>query len=101
MMRRLGLLPAVAVLVWCSTAHAQSSVDVNIGFGSASDSASGAGLDNASSVNAFGGCNPRSGDPFCQATPSLSPFFLGFGGDIMLFKKLGAGFEANITPTRH
>ena len=81
-------------------ASAQTSFDVNLGFGSAWDSANSGGIDNANSLNAFGSCAPNSGDPYCESLPKLNGFFLGFGGDLMLFKHLGAGFEANFQPSR-
>jgi hypothetical protein len=77
---------------------AQAAVDVNIGFGSFHDSATGGGIDNALSLNAYGPCSLSAGDPNCQATPKLGGFFLGFGGDIMFFKQLGAGFNINVQP---
>jgi len=79
-------------------AHAQSALDVNVNFGSAWNSASGAGIDNLSSSNALGGCVVNSGDPYCQSTPKLSGFFLGFGGDIMFREHFGAGAEINFQP---
>ena len=81
-------------------ANAQTSFDINAGFGSAWDSANSGGIDNAASVNAFGSCTPNSGDTYCESLPKLNGFFLGFGGDLMLFKHLGAGFEANFQPSR-
>jgi len=81
-------------------ASAQSAFDINLGFGSFHDSASGGGLDNASSVNAFGTCTPGSADTFCQATSGLGGFFLGFGGDVMFTRHFGAGFQANLQPTQ-
>ena len=81
-------------------ASAQNAFDVNIGFGSLHDSATGGGLDNANSLNAFGTCTPGSGDTFCQATGGLGGFFLGFGGDIMFTKRFGAGFQGDIQPAR-
>jgi hypothetical protein len=94
-------LPLACFALFCaSSANAQSAFDVNLGFGTAHDSASGGGLDNASSLNAFGTCTPGSGDPFCQTTPSLSGFFLGFGADLMLFRHFGVGGEFNVTPAR-
>lgn len=89
-----------AALGSASFAHAQAALDVNIGFGSAHDSASGAGLDSASSFNAFGSCTPGSGDQFCQATPGLNGFFLGFGADVMLFKRFGVGADFTVQPSR-
>lgn len=88
-----------ATLLCVSLAAAQDSVDVNIGFGSFHDSATGLGLDNALSANAFGGCSLSSGDAFCQATPKLGGFFLDFGGDIMFLKHFGAGFAIDVKPT--
>jgi hypothetical protein len=79
---------------------AQTSFDLNLGFGSAWDSANSGGIDNANSLNAFGACTPGTGDSNCQSLPSLSGFFLGFGGDLMLFKHLGVGANATLQPTR-
>jgi hypothetical protein len=81
-------------------ASAQSSLDVNMGFGTARVGASGGGIDNLQSANAFGTCAPSSGDPNCQATPALGNFFLGLGGDVMFRKHFGAGVEFNVQPTK-
>jgi Outer membrane protein beta-barrel domain len=90
-----------ALLFWgASLASAQTSFDLNVGFGSAWDSANSGGIDNAASINAFGSCTPNSGDVNCESLPSLHGFFLGFGGDLMLFKHFGVGFEANLQPSR-
>ena len=96
MKRIWGYLP----LLLCPVlAHAQSAVDVNVGFGSAFDSAKGGtGIDNINSSNAFGSCVPNSGDPFCQSTPRMSGFFLGFGGDVMFRQHFGAGAEVSFQP---
>jgi hypothetical protein len=83
-----------------SLANAQTSFDLNLGFGTAWDSANAGGIDNASSVNAFGSCTPNSGDLNCQSLSKLNGFFLGFGGDVMLYKHLGVGFEATLQPSR-
>jgi opacity protein-like surface antigen len=88
----------LATLCSVPLAHAQSSVDANIGFGSAWAGATGLGIDNANSVNAFGTCTPNSGDPYCEATPSLSGFFLGLGADVMLTKRYGFGAEVSFQP---
>ena len=86
-------------LLFCPLlAHAQSALDVNVNFGSAFDSATGLGIDNLNSANALGACLPSSADAFCQATPKLSGFFLGFGGDIMFRQRLGIGAEINFQP---
>jgi Outer membrane protein beta-barrel domain len=91
---------ATLFLFGASLASAQTSFDVNLGFGTAWDSANSGGIDNATSVNAFGACTPNSGDANCESLPKLNGFFLGFGGDLMLYKHLGVGFEANLQPSR-
>lgn len=95
-----SLTGAALLLFGATFANAQTSFDLNVGFGSAWDTANSGGIDNASSVNAFGSCTPGSGDQYCDSLPSLSGFFLGFGGDLMLFKHLGAGFDASLQPER-
>ena len=86
-------------LLFCPLlAHAQSALDVNVNFGSAFDSATGFGIENLNSANALGGCLPSSADAFCQPTPKLNGFFLGFGGDIMFRQRLGMGAEINFQP---
>ena len=50
LMKKLGLLP---LLLLPALAHAQSALDVNINFGTAWDSSSGAGIDNVFSNNAL------------------------------------------------
>lgn len=86
-------------LLFCPLlAHAQSALDVNVNFGSAWNSATGLGIDNLNSGNALGTCLPGAADPFCQATPKLSGFFLGFGGDIMFRQRLGMGAEVSFQP---
>jgi len=90
-----------SLLVLCAPfASAQSSVDINLGFGTAHDSANSGGIDNASSANAFGSCTPGTGDTYCQSLPTMSGFFLGFGGDIMLKKHYGFGMEATLQPSK-
>ncbi|MBV9504110.1 MAG: outer membrane beta-barrel protein [Acidobacteriia bacterium] len=93
-----SLALAVATIYSIPVAKAQSAFDLNIGFGSAHVGSNGAGIDNANSVNAFGSCILNTGDPNCQATPSLGGFFLGFGGDLMLTKRYGFGAEFNVKP---
>src|ERR1700761_9708994 len=94
------LAGATLLLLGAPLVNAQTSFDLNVGFGSAWDSANSGGIHNASSLNAFGSCSLSSGDANCQSLPSLSGFFLGFGGDLMLYKHLGVGFEANLQPSR-
>lgn len=94
------LTGAALLLVGGSLVSAQTSFDLNVGFGSAWDSANSGGIDNAASVNAFGSCTPNSGDAYCESLPKLNGFFLGLGGDLMLFKHFGVGFETNFQPSR-
>jgi len=89
---------AALLFLGASLLSAQTSFDVNLGFGSAHASANSGGLDNAASANAFGSCTPGAADLNCQTLPNLGGFFLGFGGDLMLYKHLGVGFEANLQP---
>ena len=81
-------------------APAQTSFDLNMGFGTARAGSNGGGIDNFNSVNALGPCIPNSGDPFCQPNPSLGGFFLGLGGDLMLNKRMGVGAEVSFNPAR-
>jgi hypothetical protein len=95
-------LPILSLLLLCVPfASAQSSVDFMLGFGTAHDSANGGGIENANSINAYGGCTPGpASDGFCQANPALNGFFLGFGGDVMLWKHFGLGATASVQPAR-
>src|SRR5580658_3265761 len=96
-----SLTGAALFMFGASLASAQTSFDVNLGFGTAWDSANSGGLDNASSLtNAFGSCTLGTGDANCQSLPKLDGFFLGFGGDLMLYRHLGVGFEASVQPSR-
>ena len=68
-------------------AHAQSGVDFNIGFGTRHAKSTG------QSINTFG-------DGVLYPTPDLGGFFLGFGGNLMLWKRAGIGMEANLQPAK-
>src|SRR5438094_10502895 len=92
-------LPLLALpLYFASYASAQSSFDVNIGFGTARVGSNGSGIHNASCSNAFGSCVPSSGDTFCHKTSGLGGLFLGLGGDVRLQKHLTSGAEVSRTP---
>lgn len=94
-------LPLLSLLPFSlPIASAQSSVDFMLGFGTTHVGSNGGGIDSASSANAYGTCTPGTGDQFCQANPSLGGFFLGIGGDAMLWKHLGIGAEVNVQPAR-
>ncbi|HUO32534.1 MAG TPA: outer membrane beta-barrel protein [Bryobacteraceae bacterium] len=93
-------LPALSLLMLCAPfAHAQSSVDFMAGFGTAHDSANSNGLDNSalSSCSPIGSTSITTGGT-CVSTPSLGGFFLGFGGDVILWKNLGFGAEVSFQP---
>jgi hypothetical protein len=92
-------LPILSLLLLCVPfASAQSSVDFMLGFGTAHDKANGGGIDSASSINAYGSCTPGTGDPYCVSNPALGGFFLGIGGDAMLWKRFGIGAAADVQP---
>ena len=94
-------LPLLSLVPLCiPLASAQSSVDFMLGFGTAHDGSNGGGIDNASSPNAYGSCTPGTGDTYCQTNPSLSGFFLGIAGDVMLHKSFGIGAEVNVQPAK-
>lgn len=94
-------IPLLALaLTPLSALHAQTSFDLNMGFGTARAGSNGAGIDNLNSANALGACAPNSGDSNCQATPALGGFFLGLGGDLIFQKHFGIGAEVNFTPAR-
>ena len=81
-------------LLFCiSFANAQSALDVNLGFGTVHDKASGTGIDSTTGAT----CITGSG---CVPTPALSGFFMGFGGTIMLSKHLGFSGEASLQPKK-
>ena len=88
------------MLSFVPVARAQLSGDIGLGFGSYGNSATGTGIDNGNSSNAFGTCLTGSGDPFCQATPSLGRLFMSVGGDAMLLKHYGFGGEISFQPTK-
>ncbi len=81
-------------LLFClPLANAQSSVDVNLGFGTAHAKASGTGIDQNTGLACTTGST-------CLLSPSLSGFFMGFGGSVMLNKHLGFGGEAVLQPAK-
>lgn len=81
-------------LLFCiSFAYGQSAVDVTIGFGSFHDKESGTGIDNSTGLTCTTGIT-------CLKSPSLSGFFMGFGGAVMLTKHYGFSGEATIQPAK-
>jgi opacity protein-like surface antigen len=85
-------------LLFCiSFAYAQSAVEVNVGFGTVHDKASGTGFDINGNTCTATTASLVSG---CQLTPALSGLFMGFGGDVMLNKHVGFGGEASLQPRK-
>lgn len=74
-------------------AFAQSALDVNLGFGTVHNKASGTGIDSSTGATCLTGTG-------CVQTPALSGFFMGFGGTIMLSKHLGFSGEASLQPRK-
>lgn len=88
-------LPLLVLLLAClPLAQAQSSFDFNIGFGTAHASSLG-----SVDINTLNPCANLAGEA-CGNTPDLSGFFLGFGGNLMLWKHLGIGVDASLQPAK-
>jgi len=90
-------LPLLFVLL-CSVqlVSAQSAFDLNMGFGAIQDKAASGQVDQ--SLNPCVTTSTYVPVPPCVSTPSLSGFMLGFGGDLMLWKKFGIGGEVALQP---
>ena len=87
-------LPLLFVLLCCIPfASAQSAFDLNMGFGFIHDKASSTQVDQNLNTCTTGDLYPP-----CVSTPALSGFVLGFGGDLMLWKKFGIGGEVALQP---
>jgi hypothetical protein len=88
-------LPLLVLLLAClPLAQAQSSVDFNVGFGTAHASSLG-----SVDTNTLDPCANLAGES-CGNTPSLSGFFLGFGGNLMLWKHIGIGLDVALQPAK-
>jgi hypothetical protein len=87
-------LPLVLAGAFCIPfASAQSTFDVNVGFGAVSDSAAKTGVDNTTLATCTNGSSTT-----CVSTPSLSGFMLSIGGNLMLWKHFGVGAEVSLEP---
>lgn len=100
-MRRFAHFLPLCILALGSVqfAAAQSSFDVNLGFGSYHDKALGAtGYDTITGNP----CTSVSTDPNCVVSPTngMGGFFMGFGFDLMLKQNYGVGFNWDLTPAR-
>jgi opacity protein-like surface antigen len=88
-------VPMLALLLVClPLARAQSSVDFNIGFGYAHASAA-----SPVDLNTFNACQNLAGES-CATPSALSAFFLGFGGNLMLWKHIGIGLDVGVQPAK-
>lgn len=85
----------LALLLSPRFAAAQSTFDLNVGFGWANAKAL-PGVD----VNTFGPCTSATAAADCAKTPSLNSFMLGFGGNLMAWKHFGVGAEVKFQPAR-
>ena len=95
-------LPFLSLPLLCVPfASAQSSVDFMLGFGTAHDSANSNGLDNSAlrACSPIGSVSLTTGGT-CAATPSMSGFFLGIGGDVIVWKNIGFGAEVSFQPAK-
>jgi len=82
------------LLLFCiQFANAQSSFDLNVGFGAAQDKALG-----SVDINTLNAC--PAGDTTCASTSSLSGFMLGFGANLMLWNHFGLGGDVQVQPAR-
>jgi hypothetical protein len=95
--KRIGRYLPLLILVLgvIQVADAQSTFDLNMGFGAAQAKAASQGLDQ----NTFLNCTVGSSST-CVPTPSLSAFMLGFGGNLMLWKHFGVGAEVAVQPSK-
>ncbi len=92
-------LPIFVLPLACLTvAHAQSGVDIGIGFGAAQDSAATMGLDPNTLLGCTPGSNPTGAG--CASTPALNSFLMGFSGDLMFWKHFGVGAEVSFDPAK-
>jgi hypothetical protein len=89
-------LPLLLVPFCCiQLASAQSAFDLNFGVGAVQDKAASGQVDQ--NLNQC-----TTGDLYgpCVSTPSLSGATIGFGGDLMLWKKFGIGAEVGFQPAK-
>ena len=83
------------LLLFCiQFADAQSSFDINVGFGAAQAKALG-----SVDLNTFEPCT--TGSTACGNTSSLNNFMLGFGANLMAWSHFGVGGEVEVQPARH
>jgi hypothetical protein len=88
-------LPLFLLLFAIHFANAQSGFDVNIGFGATHDGSFGQ-IDQ----NTLLPCNAPGSTGVCTNADSLSGFNLGFGANLMLWKRFGIGGEVVTQPAK-
>jgi hypothetical protein len=99
--RRISRYLPLLFVLFCGIqfASAQSAFDLNLGFGAIQDKASSTQVDQELNTCTTGDLYPP-----CVSTPALSGFMMGFGGDLMLWKKLGGqlgvGAEVGFQPAK-
>jgi len=74
-------------------ANAQSSFDLNVGFGAAQDKSLG-----PVDINTLNAC--PAGDTNCGSTASLNNFMLGFGANLVLWSHFGLGGDVTVQPAK-
>jgi hypothetical protein len=93
-------LPLLVLALFCvQFASAQSTFDINMGFGYAHDSANKNGVDTNPALN-LPACSSSTTSGNCQQLSSLSAFMLGVGGNLMLWKHFGVGASVDIQPSQ-
>jgi opacity protein-like surface antigen len=86
-------LPLLILPLFCiQFADAQSSFDVNVGFGAAQAKELG-----SVDINTLGPCTTAAS---CSNTAKLSNFMMGVGANLMLWNHFGVGGQINIQPAR-
>jgi len=86
--------PLFLLLACLSLANAQSGFDVNVGFGTNIDKSLG-----SVDINTLNTCTAGSSST-CSNTPDLGGFFLGLGGNLMLWKHFGIGADVAFQPAK-
>lgn len=96
--RHLAMLMGVGAFA-LPALYAQSTFDVNIGFGAWQDKAAPGGVDIDPVTGIFFACSQAT-DPTCVRTSSLNSFQMGVGGSLMLWKRFGVGAEVSFQPAQ-
>ncbi|HLY15879.1 MAG TPA: hypothetical protein VKR61_01585 [Bryobacteraceae bacterium] len=101
MKRICSYLPLLSLLLLSVPfASAQSSVDFMLGFGTVHDSSNGGCIDTSTFAAYTSPSLDPAGPSACPTNPALNGFFLGIGGDALIWKHFGIGGEINVQPSR-